>query len=134
MRETLLALRVFVVTILTAPVKTKVWHIALSFQVACLAAFLIGWMLFGWLVFPVQWQPDRLNSSSFATKVVYVHLISEWYAYSGNDAKAHAYLDELNNADEIACSMANNEQSDLALKARLLKVAYLVNGYGCLPE
>lgn len=99
--------------------------------VPAIVTFFFGWMVFGWLLYPVEWIPDKLNNAPFASKVLYVHVISEWYAYSENADGAEYYLSEITGADQIACYLASGETQDMGKKARYIKLAYLENGYGC---
>jgi hypothetical protein len=114
----------------------KVWEVVLLFVLGSLAAFLIGWILFGWFIVPVEWEyPEvmeaNLNTVSFRSKAAFVYLLQEWYAYSGDDEKFNYFASQMNDLDSVACFMSN-QTSDFAEQARLIKVAYLVNGYGCL--
>lgn len=128
MREYILA----ITTLLSIEIKAKISHLLISISLVSVVSFVVGWMVFGWLLFPVQWKADRINNAPYTSQVVYVYLISEWYAYSGNNERVSYFLNELSNADAIACNLAQNE-SDFGTKARLIKVAYLKNGQGCLP-
>jgi len=97
-------------------------------------SWLVGLVVFGWWLFPVQWQPDKFNTAPIASQIVYVHLFSEWYAYSGNTEKASQFIQELDRFDEIACYLADSEQHDMGAKARYIKAAWLKNGTGCIQQ
>lgn len=112
-------------------VKAKVWQLIITVILPAIFTFLVGWMLFGWLLFPVVWKPNQLKNAPYTSQVIYVHLVSEWYAYTAKDEQTRAYLNEVSNPDMIACSLAAGENSDMGKKARYIKLAYLVNGNGC---
>lgn len=120
--------------ILKIDVKTNVGKILLSFSLVSLGFFLIGWMLFGWVIAPVQWEypdpPAGMNGLTYNTKATYALVVSEWYAYSRNDQKLYFFSSQLDDFDTVACQLAT-ESVDMGQKARLIKVAYLKNGYGC---
>lgn len=115
-------------------VKMEIWQMTVSHLAWGIFAFLVGLVVFGWWLWPVQWEPSKLNDAPFYSQITYVQLISEWYAYTGDAERVHMYLNELDNADEIACFLADGEQQDLGRKARYVKVAYLKNGQGCFKE
>lgn len=114
----------------------KVWEVFGVVVLASVAAFLIGWMIFGWYIVPVEWEypetvdPD-MNGVVFTSKATYVFLLQEWYAYSGDDRKFNYFAGQLRDLDSIACYLAQHS-TDFAEQARLIKVAYNVNGYGCM--
>lgn len=115
--------------------ESKAWEILLMVGLTSLVFFLIGWMLFGWVISPVEWvPPEGMNGLEYQTKGTYVLLLSEWYAYSENAAKLQYFASQLNDVDTVACAVANSS-TDLAEKARLITIAYARNGYGCVyPE
>lgn len=121
-------------SLMQVKVYAKLYELSIFLLSLVTASFLVGWMLFGWWLFPVQWEPDRFNNAPAHSQVNYVHLLSEWYAYTENDQEAHIYLNELDNVDMIACYLASQEQNDMARKARYIKVAYLKNGMGCIER
>lgn len=127
MREKIDFIRAF----LQVEVPLKIGHLLGMYWLSVIIFFLAGWMVFGWLLFPVEWIPDRMNGASAQSKISYVHVISEWYAYSENAPGAIEYLSELDGADIIACNLASVETQDLGRKARYIKIAYLLNGQGC---
>lgn len=107
---------------------------AAYFFASVLGAFLIGWMVMGWWVAPVEWLPPEplpaMTGLSYESKMVYVFVLSEWYAYSQDDYKLEYLLRQLDDADVVACSLATGSR-DMAEYARLVNIAYKVNGYGC---
>jgi len=119
---------------LGASVSSHVWKILVGFAITGLITFLIGWMLFGWVIAPVQWEypepPPGMNGLTYNTKATYALLVSEWYAYSRNDQKLYFFSSQFDDFDTVACQLAT-ESVDMGQKARLIKVAYLKNGYGC---
>lgn len=123
-------------TVFLRDTTNKTWEIVLALLLASLAAFLIGWMIFGWYIVPVEWEsppviePD-MNGVVFRSKASYVFLLQEWYAYSGDDAKFQFFASELQDLDAIACYLARHS-TDFAEEARLIRVAYNINGYGCM--
>jgi hypothetical protein len=112
-------------------IPVKLWHIATSHILMFVLAFLVGLVIFGWWLWPVQWEPSKLNDAPYYSQVTYVHLVSEWYAYTEDTTRVQMYLGELDNAADIACTLADGETTDLPRKARYIKVAYLKNGHGC---
>lgn len=115
-------------------VSTTIGKIILSFSLVSLAFFLIGWMLFGWVIAPVKWvypePPPGMNGLAYQSKATYALVVSEWYAYSRNDQKLYFFSSQFSDFDTVACQLAA-ESVDMAQAARLIKVAYLTNGYGC---
>jgi hypothetical protein len=92
----------------------------------------IGLVILGWWLFPTEYAPDKLNDVPYATKVIYVKLVSEWYAYTNDPYRVVPYISQMDDLDVVACAMAD-QTTDFWEKARYTKAAYLANGYGC-PE
>ena len=114
------------------PVLMKLWQLTVTYAATAATFFFIGLVVFGWWLWPVQWEaPAGLNAAPHHSKVQYVHLVSEWYAYTQSDETARYYMGELDDSVDIACYLADNETTDLPKKARYIKIAWLKNGTGC---
>lgn len=99
------------------------------------AGILFGWFALGWGLAPVQWEPQSMNDMPEASKEIVIETVSELYALTGDVSKVDPYTYELYNLDGIACKMANEELSrtepNYIRYARLVNIAFIVNGYGC---
>lgn len=120
-----------VIDILKQKTENELWKVILGFAVSSLAFFLIGWMVFGWYIVPVEWIPPEpptgMSALEYQSKATYTLLLSEWYAYSGNDEKLYYFSRQLDDIDVIACSIG----AEKAERARLVTIAYMRNGVGC---
>lgn len=117
-------------------VDTSVGGIFAGFLIVAAAAFIVGLVIFGWWLTPVEWVPPEtpvlteMNGIEYQSKIKYVYLLSEWYAYSENPDKLAWFINELDDIDTVACYAAS-QSVDLAERARLINIAYTRNGYGC---
>lgn len=91
---------------------------------------IFGLVVLGWWLVPVQWEPNKMGDIPYESKQVYVHVLSEWYAYSQNDVAMMRYMQEVYDIADVACDMAN-DADDVGTMRRYIKVAYLANGEGC---
>jgi hypothetical protein len=117
---------------------SKTWEFLTVVFLSILVSFLVGWMVFGWWIAPVEWehpeyvqQPVDMNGLELRSKMTYVYLLQEWNAYSGDKEKFLFFASQMSDVDFVACYMAT-QSVDFAERARLIRVAYLVNGYGCM--
>lgn len=97
--------------------------------VSFLLGLLIGWMLLGWVLWPVQYNPGGYDTLSEPYRVQVVYIASEVYSYDLDKIKARGLLGHWGGGD-LACKLARTEQN-LESRARLLSIAYVVNNYGC---
>lgn len=71
---------------------------------------LIGWLLLGWVLFPVQWTNANLEDLSPSAKATYLLLVADSYALDGDVAKARALvapLDQEEAAELVAALIAD---------------------------
>lgn len=114
----------------------KIGELTVTMLVLLLSGVIFGWMILGWVVFPVQWEypeipePYKMNDISYDSKAVYVRLLSEWNAFMPNSSYLPLYIDQINDIDIVACDMADNTD-DLGETQRYIKIAYEKNGVGC---
>ena len=115
-------------------VKTSVGSVFTGFILVSAFAFIVGLVVFGWWLTPVEWTPpetpSQMNGVEYQSKIKYVYLLSEWYAYSENSGKLAWFINELDDIDAVACYAAS-QSTDIAEQARLINIAYTRNGYGC---
>lgn len=114
------------------PPRGKILGAIISTLVVFVAGWLIGLILFGWWLTPVQWEyPQDFSSLDSNHKVMLVLATSDLYAYSQNKVVAQSLLGSWG-GDNMACNLAMQTE-DPAQRARLVGVAYGVNGVGCVP-
>jgi hypothetical protein len=95
----------------------------------CMACFLIGWLAFGWLLFPVVYVPGGPGTMTVQEQAEYVELTAELYAYKLDDTQARIVLADWG-GDVLACRMAAVTDDDVR-RIRYLALAWAVNGRGC---
>lgn len=95
----------------------------------CLACFLIGWMAFGWIIYPVKYVPGGPGTMSQEQQALYVEMAAEWYSYKLNDSQAQILLRDWG-GDRLACRMAANT-NDIERRVRYQALAWAVNETGC---
>jgi hypothetical protein len=103
-----------------------------------LASFIIGWLiglvLFGWYIWPVEWTDATPAQLAPQYQEAWVRAVSELYAFNGNAEIVQQALGGWSGdvtGDQVACSMAVST-TDPAERARLEAVASVVNGgAGC---
>ena len=103
-----------------------------------LAAFVIGLIIglvvLGWYVFPVEWEDATPGQLAPQYQEAYVKMVAELYAFNGNAEMVQLALGGWAGdvtGDQAACALAASA-TDPAEKARLEAVAGVVNGgAGC---
>ncbi len=96
-------------------------------------AFVLGWaiglFLFGWAIWPVEYQGATAYDLSPAAQQQAVTTSAELYSYNHDAAMAQASLGSWG-GDAVACEMAT-QTADVAEAQKLTDVATAVNGTGC---
>ena len=96
-------------------------------------AFVIGWAIglfvFGWGIWPVQYQGATALDLSPEAQQQAVKISAELYSYNKDAAMAQQALGPWNGAS-VACQMAT-QTADAAEAQKLTDVATAVNGTGC---
>ena len=96
-------------------------------------AFALGWaiglFLFGWVIWPVEYQGATAYDLSPAAQQQTVTTSAELYSYNHDAAMAQASLGSWG-GDTVACEMAT-QTADIAQAQNLTDVATAVNGTGC---
>ncbi len=106
---------------------------AWSMLAAFIVGLLIGLVVLGWGLFPVEWTDATPGQLSPQYQQGYVKMVSELYAFTGNAEMVQQALGGWAgdvSGDEVACSMAATA-TDPSEQARLEAVAGVVNGVGC---
>src|SRR5262245_61807789 len=68
---------------------------AIAGVVAFVVGLLIGWMLLGWVIAPVEWTDAAPEHLSGTHKVEYVQLVADSYVLTGDAAKAQQRINQL---------------------------------------
>ncbi|MFL7840057.1 MAG: hypothetical protein ACK2T4_00110 [Candidatus Promineifilaceae bacterium] len=103
-----------------------------------LGSFIIGWIiglvLFGWYIWPVEWTDATPGQLAPQYQEAWVRAVAELYAFNGNAEMVQQALGGWAGdatGDQVACTMAAGV-TDPAERARLEAVASVVNGgAGC---
>ena len=95
----------------------------------CTACFLIGWLAFGWLLFPVVYVPGGPETMTLEAQAEYVELTAELYSYKLDGSQARIVLADWG-GDALACRMASVVDDDVR-RIRYLALAWAVNDRGC---
>ncbi len=106
---------------------------AWSMLAAFVVGLVIGLVVFGWWLWPVQWTDATPGQLTPEHQQAFVKFISELYAFNGNAETVQQALGGWAGdvtGDVVACDMAAST-TDAAERARLEAVATVVNGTGC---
>ncbi len=97
------------------------------------AAFILGWViglfLFGWNIWPVEYQGATPYDLSAESQEQIVTMTAELYSLNHDVNMANDALSSWK-GDEVACQMAADEPDPIE-KQQLIDVATAVNGQGC---
>ncbi len=97
--------------------------------VSFVAGLIIGLVVLGWWLFPVQFTGTTPSGLFPEYQDIYVRNVAELYAFDQNQEKAVAALEGWG-GDAVACELAAST-NDSGAQQRLIVVATLVNGTGC---
>jgi hypothetical protein len=97
--------------------------------VAFIVGLLIGLVVLGWWLWPVQWTDATPDALASTYQEIYVRNVAELYAFDGNQDKVRAAYDGWG-GDVAACQLAATS-TDPADQQRLIAAATVVNGQGC---
>jgi hypothetical protein len=99
--------------------------------VAFVVGLIIGLVVLGWGLFPVQWTgggPQHLSATDQAT---YLQALADLYSYEpANTARINEALGRWPEADQATCDLAA-VATDPAVASRLIAMAAVLNGRGC---
>jgi hypothetical protein len=98
--------------------------------VACfVAGLLVGLVILGWWLWPVQWVDAWPVDLSPQEQALYLEMVSDLYAYSLDPDYALRALRSWPDATVI-CDLAMR-QTDWGTRVRLVSIAAIKNGQGC---
>jgi hypothetical protein len=97
--------------------------------VAFVVGLIIGLVVLGWGLFPVEWTDAGPQHLAEADQELYLRMVAELYAFEGDAEMVRRALGGWEGA-EAACALAT-ESPDPAERARLEAVAAVMNGQGC---
>lgn len=100
-----------------------------SVAVAFIAGLIIGLVVLGWWLFPVEWTDAQPQHLAPAYQESYVRNVAELYAFDNNQDKVRAALGGWG-GEAVACQMAATT-TDPADAQRLTAIATIMNPQGC---
>ena len=101
----------------------------LAALVAFIAGLLIGLVVLGWGLFPVQYTGTDPSGLFPDYQAVFIRNAAELYSFDNNQEKLRSALSGWG-GDALACELASSS-SDIGDQARLVAAATIVNGQGC---
>lgn len=101
----------------------------LTALVAFIAGLIIGLVVLGWGLFPVEYTGADPSGTFPEYQAIYVRNAAELYAFDLNQEKLRAALSGWG-GDAVACELAQ-ASTDPADQQRLVAAATIVNGTGC---
>ena len=101
----------------------------LAVLVAFIAGLIIGLVVLGWGLFPVQYTGADPSGLFPEYQTIYVRNAADLYAFDNNQERLRAALSGWG-GDAVACEMAQ-ASLDPADQQRLVAAATIVNGVGC---
>ena len=102
---------------------------AISLLVVFVLGLVIGLVVFGWWLFPVQWDSASPDALAQPYQDAYVRAVADTYSFDGNTQKVQEALGGWAGV-EATCDLASRS-TDPAEQARLNAAATAVNGVGC---
>jgi hypothetical protein len=102
---------------------------AVSLLVVFVLGLVIGLVVLGWWLFPVQWDSATPSALSQPYQDAYVRAVADTYSFDGNTQKVQEALGGWAGV-EATCDLASRS-TDPAEQARLNAAATAVNGVGC---
>ena len=102
---------------------------AVSLLVVFVLGLVIGLVVFGWWLFPVQWDSASPDALAQPYQDAYVRAVADTYSFDGNTQKVQEALAGWAGV-EATCDLASRS-TDPAEQARLNAAATAVNGVGC---
>ena len=106
--------------------RTAKTAVTISFSVGAV----FGLTVLGWLVWPVQWTDAPLSILTPPHQAIVVELTADLAAYDSLSPRVAAAAYQWPGMADVACQLAAAE-TDPAQAARLVSLAYRVNGNGC---
>lgn len=100
---------------------------------AFIIGLLIGLVVLGWWLWPVEWTNATPGQLAPQYQEAYVRMVSELYAFNGNAEMVQQAMGGWAGdiaSDQVACAMASST-TDPSERARLEATAAVVNGVGC---
>ena len=109
-----------------------VYALLITNIISILMSFSIGLFLFGWWLTPIRYTPGGYETLATSYKQEVVYTQADLHAFTLDPLRAKAVVGWWG-GDNMACELADIEKN-LAQRARLIALAYAVNGYGCVRE
>jgi hypothetical protein len=100
---------------------------------AFIVGMIIGLVVLGWGIWPVQWTDATPGQLAPQYQEAYVKMVSDLYAFNGNVETVQLAMGSWSGdvtGDAVACTMAE-ATTDPSERARLEATAAVVNGVGC---
>lgn len=101
----------------------------LTALIAFIAGLIIGLVVLGWGLFPVEYTGADPSGTFPEYQAIYVRNAAELYTFDNNQEKLRAALSGWG-GDAVACELAQ-ASTDPADQQRLVAAATIVNGTGC---
>lgn len=93
----------------------------------------IGLVVLGWWVFPVQWTHVPYIMLGDNEKALLLDMTSDLNAYNPQSPQVQRLANEWGEIDDLACEVAIQE-TDPARQVQLMALAYQINGIGCIND
>lgn len=100
-------------------------------------AFLIGWaiglFLFGWVIWPVEYTGAGPQDLLKSDQDIYLISLADLYSFDNNQERVHAAIgaQKWPEADQAICALSASV-TDQAQQSRLIALAAVLNGQGCV--
>lgn len=99
--------------------------------VAFVVGLIIGLVVLGWWLFPVEWTGGGPQDLAPGDQATYLQALADLYSYEpANTARINEALGGWPEADQATCELAANT-ADPAAASRLIAMAAVLNGTGC---
>ena len=103
------------------------------YLISFVIGLVIGLVVLGWGLFPVQWTDVPYTMLGDDEKVVLLDLASDLNAYNPQSERVINLAQKWGEIDDLACATAELE-TDPVRKVQLMALAYRINGKGCIHD
>lgn len=101
------------------------------YVIAFTLGMVIGLVVLGWGLFPVQWTNVPYTLLGDAEKTILLDLANDLNAYNPQSPQVERLSKQWGEIDDLACTVAEQE-TDPARKVQLMALAFRINGKGCI--